>query len=777
MRTILTGWIVSLLFASTVTAVDYFPLKEGNQWSYSMSNGVQMTMTVKEFVKVGDVLCAAVETTIGVQATREYLAADAEGLKAYMSQIRGQEFRYDPPVLRIKLPFKAGQTWTSTVNKYGIPLTTTFESLGTEKTQTPAGSFECVKVKSTLTTMQGQPSMISVGYYAPNTGLVHQTIEMAGQQLHVTLESTNVKPERRQAPPSKPDAPAQIRCPECNTLVNATAKFCPQCGAKITLPTAPGVCPKCNTKLPAGAKFCPACGQKITAAPAGIDKTQRSDNPVGQGPVLEKYQSQDGKLLLYKPQSWAVHEEELGEGIRAAYVMEPQEEAAVVFMNFPVDEQVKDSVALSARCLTAVGEEFSDMKVTKMTSTPERDRTIAEIALTDEGEKGIGHGYFFYTQRIGTVYLMVAHEDKWNELRPTLTAIVSNLAFTPEGVAAVQQQGKQLAEQTAEPQGQVLSPAAMIKRATQRTGKQVPLQPAALPDRSMSMQIPQGWSIEGQKLQFIVVKDPQTRTHGLSYVSHTIIPTDIAIPGAINAPYQPPPQALSLVLEYGRFSRNVQVISQCAAEQAVPEMVQTIQQMRAQGLQVDARLLYVRLQNVPTGKTMRGLFSVMCSAVSMSPVWQVSVQGSWAPDTEFEEWLPLYQRIEKTIEVNQQWMGGEMQNRAFRQQQLNRNLQRSIAESNQAFDGYMDSLQNAGRSRDYTAHMWSQTTLGQGTWVAENEGSRVYQTDSWGIEGPEGRIEGPAYNTTNFNGQNPWGGQLELVDTRAEYEKYIANLN
>ena len=101
---------------------------------------------------------------------------------------------------------------------------------------------------------------------------------------------------------------------------------------------------------------------------------------------------------------------------------------------------------------------------------------------------------------------------------------------------------------------------------------------------------------------------------------------------------------------------------------------------------------------------------------------------------------------------------------------------RSIAERDQAFDGYLDSLQEANRSRDYTSYMWSQTTLGQGTWVAENEGARVYQTDDWGIQGPEGRIDSQAYNTTHFTGENPWGGaDLELVDTRAEYERYIAN--
>jgi len=780
MRIVLTVLMTSILFASAATTGDYFPLKEGNQWSYSMSNGVEMTMTVKESADVGGVRCSIVETIMGSQTSREYLAVDAQGLKACMAQTQGQEFRYDPPVLRIKLPFEQGQTWTSTVNQFGMAFTTTFESLGAEQVLTPAGTFECIKVKSSLTTMPGQPAVVSVGYYAANMGLVRQTIQASGQEIVVTLISTNVKPDQAQSPAPRAESPSQTRCPKCGAVVSANAAFCPQCGARISAPpppTAPTTCLKCNAKLPPGAKFCPACGEKVPASTAASGQTQTNQAPAPQGPPLEKYQSQDGKLVLYKPQGWTVQEQNIAEGARAVYVMEPQEDAAVVFMNFPVDEQIKDSVALSAKCLAALGEGLSDLKVTKISSTPERDRTIAEITMTDEGEKGVGHGYFFYTQRMGTVYILVARERKWNELRPTLTTVAANLAFAPEGVATVQERGQQLAAQTAAPEGQVLSPAAMIKQASQRAGRQVQLQPAALPDQSASMQIPQGWTLEGQKIQYILVDNPQTRTHGMAGVWHTIIPMDMPVPGVINAPYQPPPQALSLVLEFGRTSRNVQVIGQCAAEQVSPEMVQTIQQMRGQGQQVDARLLHVRFQNVPTGTTLRGLFSVMCSTTPMSPVWQVTVQGSWAPEAEFDEWLPLFLRIEKTMQLNEQWFGQEMQGRAVRQQQLNRNLQRSIAESNQAFDGYMDSLQNASRSRDYTAHMWSQTTLGQGTWVAENEGSRVYQTDSWGIEGPEGRLDNPAYNTTTFDGQSPWGGQLEQVDTRAEYERYVANPN
>lgn len=785
MRAMRMAAVLSVLLVSATLAADYLPLKEGNQWTYSMSNGTQMTSQVVGFGDVGPVRCGIVETDMGGQIGREYLAADAKGLKTYMGQAQGQEFRYDPPVMRVKLPYREGDTWTATVNQSGMSMTTNFQSLGKERIETPAGTFDCIKVRSSVT-MPDQPPVVSISYYAEGVGAVHQVMQVGEQELVVTLTATNVRPV--QGPPQAPEPPltptpqaaGKIRCPQCGTMADAGAKFCPQCGAKLPQPSAPPTnCPKCNAKLPAGAKFCPSCGEKI-AAPAPVpEPDQPAPPPVGDQPALEKYQSADGKVLLYKPNGWVVQEGEIfGEGTYAVSIMEPQENAAVVFMTFPVDEQIKDSVMLAARCTEAIREEYPDLKTTHQNSTPERNRTIAEMTLTAEGEKGIGHGYFFQTERIGTVYLLLAREDMWNELRPTLTTVAANLAFAPEGVAAVQRRGQELAAPVSreQSQGQVVHPAALIKQASQQPGPQVSLQQVALPDQSMAMQIPQGWKLEGQKLQFIACNNPQTRTHGIGYVSHTIIPMDMPIPGAINAPYQPPARALKLVLESGQTTRDVQVLSECLAEQAAPELAQSIQQMRAQGLQVDARLIHARFKNVPTGMTQRGLFTVQCTTSSMSPVWQVVVQGSWAPENEYDQWLPLYLRIDKSIQVNQQWMGQEMQGRAVRQQQLNRDLQTSIAGSQRAFDDYMGSLQDASRSRDYTSHMWSQTTLGQGTWVAENEGARVYETNSWGIQGPEGQIDSPAYNTTNFTGENPWGGgSLELVNTRPEYERYIAN--
>jgi len=48
-------------------------------------------------------------------------------------------------------------------------------------------------------------------------------------------------------------------CPSCNAPLAKNAKFCPECGTKISSDQ----CPQCNTKLSPGAKFCPECGAKV----------------------------------------------------------------------------------------------------------------------------------------------------------------------------------------------------------------------------------------------------------------------------------------------------------------------------------------------------------------------------------------------------------------------------------------------------------------------------------------------------------------------------------
>ena len=47
------------------------------------------------------------------------------------------------------------------------------------------------------------------------------------------------------------------KCPSCGMDVEAGAKFCFECGARIPQDKN---CPQCNSKMPISAKFCTECG-------------------------------------------------------------------------------------------------------------------------------------------------------------------------------------------------------------------------------------------------------------------------------------------------------------------------------------------------------------------------------------------------------------------------------------------------------------------------------------------------------------------------------------
>jgi len=66
------------------------------------------------------------------------------------------------------------------------------------------------------------------------------------------------------AGPSPAPAAALVICPNCNSPVPATSKFCPNCGTQIAAPpAATKKCPNCGSSVLATDKFCAECGQKL----------------------------------------------------------------------------------------------------------------------------------------------------------------------------------------------------------------------------------------------------------------------------------------------------------------------------------------------------------------------------------------------------------------------------------------------------------------------------------------------------------------------------------
>src|SRR5690242_12887991 len=52
-----------------------------------------------------------------------------------------------------------------------------------------------------------------------------------------------------------------MQCPQCGHENSGDAKFCPECGRRLTF-----TCGACATELSPGAKFCKECGQAVDVA-------------------------------------------------------------------------------------------------------------------------------------------------------------------------------------------------------------------------------------------------------------------------------------------------------------------------------------------------------------------------------------------------------------------------------------------------------------------------------------------------------------------------------
>lgn len=94
---------------------------------------------------------------------------------------------------------------------------------------------------------------------APDLG-----VEMAAAQSRRTVEeiwvhSQMAEKDRAMLQEDSWRAGVRATCPKCNAPLQSNAKFCPECGAKISLKKH---CTECGAELAEGAKFCAECGHK-----------------------------------------------------------------------------------------------------------------------------------------------------------------------------------------------------------------------------------------------------------------------------------------------------------------------------------------------------------------------------------------------------------------------------------------------------------------------------------------------------------------------------------
>ena len=726
--------IQALLLCALAQDADYFPFKPGSEWTYSLSNGQSLSIRVTATASVKGTECAVVESQSGPQKAKEWMAVTAEGLKVFRIENAQGTVEYPQPLLRAKFPLTKGDSWTLTVPEGPVQNTYQYTCEGLETVTVRGAAIEAVKLTASRRTLQGPFTMSA--WYGKGLGLVKQTLSLGGQTMTAELTQSSLRPG-----PGAPAAPAgEAKCPKCGAA--AAGKFCAQCGTAL-----------------GAASPTPAAG------PSGD---------------LVRYESKDGKVLLFHPQGWKVAEGAIfGEGTYGVTVDAPDQNAGIFFVTFAVGDAIKDSVALANQVLSNLSKTYPGLAVADMTSTQDRARTTAAVSFMMGEKKAAGHLYFFHTHRVGTVYALLAREDLLSAMRPTLASIVANLAYAPEGVGTVLKQAQQSAALTPKPsaEGKVLHPAVMIKEALARGGKQLELVPVVAQDGSLGMSVPKGWTFQGAGLGWVTNSDARL-LYGACSVWHTIYTPGSALarysPNALQSAFLPPAQAMAFITRAQNTAKNFRVLSACPATDIDPNANAAWAQARAQGSNVDNRVILIEFENVATGQTCRGIFTVTCISYPMGISWSCAIEGSWAPSTEFEDLIPTFYTIHCSPKQNEQWVQGKFASQAAESKRLQQNLMTSMKELSKSYDRYNQSWWDRQKSSDYTSWAFSQTTLGQGSWVSEREGAEVVRSSSWGLENVKTGEQTNVVNHTNFTGRNPWTGeQLNEVNIRADYEKYI----
>lgn len=143
------------------------------------------------------------------------LKVDEQGAIYVVQSVEAAEnvfTEFNPPMLMLPAEMKAGQTLTSTFHMVVRPLgrpdevstegdaTNTVECLGHETISTPSGTYETVKIRSTLKALMGNVEVenVTVSWFAPQHGIVAETrtqrVVAMGLQVRSAAESWVLAP-------------------------------------------------------------------------------------------------------------------------------------------------------------------------------------------------------------------------------------------------------------------------------------------------------------------------------------------------------------------------------------------------------------------------------------------------------------------------------------------------------------------------------------------------------------------------------------------------------
>lgn len=452
-------------------------------------------------------------------------------------------------------------------------------------------------------------------------------------------------------------------------------------------------------------------------------------------PPWERYLSPDLSFGIYHPRGWEVTVEE--GGVR---VSDPRSGASASLVSLAAGPS-DDSLRLAQRSLARARQQNPQLQLDWARTTADRRRTVVET----HDRQWRGRAFFCLDAGTARIWSYRIPTAQFARLQPCMLTIFANLTW--------------------------LNPQ-LAQAARQRTTlHQLPLHPQRLADGSASMQVPAGWSLHGSQGSTLCLSPDQACGFCFgtaNFWGPSRIPyfDNSTLPGLHYAPMAP---VDALAVAMGQLgTRSIQAEQRMSNPNRAGEASLAV---RREAQSESATLCYVTAKGVAT----RGYFETLAFAPLPSGQWFILYWGVWAPQTDFDAWLPTLVPAAASFRIDEQWAASYIQQGLEHlREQMARTRAAMADTARYARETNLAIFEEKMRSGDYIDYKRTATIRGEQEWVSEVEGGALYKSDHWGLS-REGQpmLEGQDYNYNNFQGQNPvYRENLTPVDASREvYER------
>jgi hypothetical protein len=168
----------------------YFPSAVGATAVYQSTAGklsMEMTDKVTDVVKTSDGVRVTIERTSSSSSKAVTIETDVSAKGLAEGRFGSRE--NDPPIPRLRLPFKAGDSWDWEPRKADDVRQRKFKFklVGEEEVEVPAGKFKAVRVAEEEES-RGRTTRHDA-WYAPKVGLIKRTTQLLVGEQVIVLKS------------------------------------------------------------------------------------------------------------------------------------------------------------------------------------------------------------------------------------------------------------------------------------------------------------------------------------------------------------------------------------------------------------------------------------------------------------------------------------------------------------------------------------------------------------------------------------------------------------